>query len=355
MILQVTLAYQKFNIWKTRVTDKSTLLTENEEDNELISFLPETFSSKYFNCYDDVLTVVQVLGDLKIDLEMSHQTDNTNSSAEALTNGTLANDVLLEIQAHIRWFMKRSGYLKRCLREYEEVLAKTIDGKDEALRLAAMFQNQRPFQGRSFNFTHESLLVMQDEKEVERIYKKYSFDKISKLNYLKSFDPDEQSSAITNINSFVGRIQHRLTEPLRDRIQKIRRELQKEYENAFKMATVLQRFLPNQAFYSPAKSIRIWRLPSPNLENPERYEDTGKEYWKVWDQNVDMNAFTEKHLPRHVEAGLDSFCDQLLDVLDGFNNQLQLNKDGLLLALERVQEAYENYMQMRQVQHQFVL
>lgn len=350
MNMKVTLANQNFRLFQRRLADRDLLKTGDKDQDELIQYLPERFTAKNNNCYNDIVTLMVYLEDLRKDLEKINTVEYLSRNT---TNGTFVYE---EIQDHIHWFLKKSAHLQRCLQEYHVALTKTQDWLDATIKLVDNFQDQKPFSGQSFNFTAESHLIEQDEKEVAKIYQRYSIAQISKLHYLRHFDPDEQSSEVTtNINTFVDRIQNRLTEPLRDRIQKIRRDLQKEYENCFEIATNLQRYLPERTFYVAAGAIKIWRIPSPNLENPERYEDTGTEYWKVWNRDMDMEKFTEKDLPRHVAAGLESFCNELLEVLDGFEQQLLLHKQKLLTALERVQEAYDEYIVMRKIEHQFVL
>ena len=58
---------------------------------------------------------------------------------------------------------------------------------------------------------------------------------------------------------------------------------------------------------------------------------------------------------RYIAEGLGEFCDPLVDVLDEFDQQLQLNKQRLLTSIEKMQKAYADYERNRQIDHQFVL
>jgi len=68
---------------------------------------------------------------------------------------------------------------------------------------------------------------------------------------------------------------------------------------------------------------------------------------------VDVFAATEAD--RYIAEGLGEFCDPLVDVLDEFDQQLQLNKQRLLTSIEKMQKAYADYERNRQIDHQFVL
>ena len=57
----------------------------------------------------------------------------------------------------------------------------------------------------------------------------------------------------------------------------------------------------------------------------------------------------------HVAEGLGAFCDPLVDVLDEFEQQLQLSKQRLLNSIKKMQKAHADYEHQRRIDHQFVL
>ena len=94
---------------------------------------------------------------------------------------------------------------------------------------------------------------------------------------------DEQSSeVISHIENFVERIKSRLTDPLRQRIQKINKEVERAYGTALQKAATLEAYLAEQTFYSKSERMNIWGIPVANLENPERFTLEGREHWKVF-------------------------------------------------------------------------
>jgi len=76
---------------------------------------------------------------------------------------------------------------------------------------------------------------------------------------------------------------------------------------------------------------------------------------QVWRREVPVDVFADTEADRYVAEGLDAFCDPLVDVLDEFEQQLQLNKQRLVTSIEKMQRAHADYEQRRQINHQFVL
>ena len=68
-----------------------------------------------------------------------------------------------------------------------------------------------------------------------------------------------------------------------------------------------------------------------------------------------MDVFAATQADRYVAEGLGAFCDPLVDVLDEFDQQLQLNRQRLLTSIEKMQKAHSDYERQRQIDHQFVL
>jgi len=76
---------------------------------------------------------------------------------------------------------------------------------------------------------------------------------------------------------------------------------------------------------------------------------------QVWRREVPVDEFADSDADRYVSEGLSAFCDPLVDVLDEFEQQLQLNKQRLLTSIEKMQKAHDDYEYSRQMEHQFVL
>ena len=76
---------------------------------------------------------------------------------------------------------------------------------------------------------------------------------------------------------------------------------------------------------------------------------------QVWRREVPVDVFAATDAERFVAEGLGAFCDPLVDVLDEFEQQLQLNKQRLLTSIEKMQKAHVDYEHHRQIDHQFVL
>ena len=68
-----------------------------------------------------------------------------------------------------------------------------------------------------------------------------------------------------------------------------------------------------------------------------------------------LDVFADAEASRYVSEGLGAFCDPLVDILDEFEQQLQLNKQRLLTSIEKMQREYDEYQHRRLIDHQFVL
>jgi len=58
---------------------------------------------------------------------------------------------------------------------------------------------------------------------------------------------------------------------------------------------------------------------------------------------------------RHVAEGLGAFCEPLVDVLDEFEQQLQLNRRRLVTSIDKMHSVHADYEHDRLIDHQFVL
>jgi len=76
---------------------------------------------------------------------------------------------------------------------------------------------------------------------------------------------------------------------------------------------------------------------------------------QVWRREVPVDVFAATDAERYVAEGLGAFCDPLVDVLDEFEQQLQLSKQRLLNSIKKMQKAHADYEHQRRIDHQFVL
>ncbi len=67
-----------------------------------------------------------------------------------------------------------------------------------------------------------------------------------------------------------------------------------------------------QVFYDHASRMKIWRVPEPHLENPEKYSDRGREYWQVWNREVPIDTFARHEAPKYVEVSEDHVVQHVI-------------------------------------------
>ncbi|KAK2165438.1 hypothetical protein LSH36_50g03009 [Paralvinella palmiformis] len=309
------------------------------------SFLPRRYTLKYDDCVPRIKVLSDSLGGIIETL-----------STRPIAGSNLTN-VTSEYRLGLAEFRRASVYVKQCIAEYKDRMYAVFGWKSKALREADDFIEQSSFFGETFNFTEECRIVEADEKEVDAILLKYSYAAISKLDYLRHFDPDEQTSAVvSHIKTFTNRIKHRLTDPLRERLYNIRRTLKTKYEMGMRLAGQFEPYFEPFYYYQKAQDMTIWRVPLMNLENPDRVSDTGREMWKIWNrEQVDTATFVKQHAPKYIREGLNTYCQPLQKTLDEFEEQLFLDQDRLLNSLNRVHKEQERYLTKRKIDHKFVL
>lgn len=141
-------------------------------------------------------------------------------------------------------YMSKDQQVGHCLDEYHNVLENTANWFKNVLEDTDHLINQKIFTGNVYNYTKEEALLQKDENLVEMFYYKYAYDKIKKLEFLKHFQTDGHSSeVVANINSFVEKIESRLTDPLVTRIRRVRKDLEMYYITALRKASILERYL----------------------------------------------------------------------------------------------------------------
>ena len=325
---------------------------------DLLRYIPSNFVGKRPECKSDIAKLSSDLESIAMILEVSENwTDSFNWENQTELNSQVA-DVQM-VDTHIKSYLRRSDSVTRCLVEYNDILGKTNVWKDKALSMAKEFHDEASLvSSDTFNYHVEIKDIENDENEVEKLISKYGSAKISKLDLLNRFDPDQQqqsSSDLAHVNYFVDRIQAHLTGPLRSRIQKMRKDLQVYYELALKAVNHLEIYFEPNIFYPKASKMKIWRVPLPNFEKPREIHDNAREFWKVWNRDTSMKSFVSADAPKFIAEGLLAFCNPLLHELDKFEQQLQLNKQKLLLSIQKMHVSRGDYKKKQIIDHHFVM
>ncbi|NPA72570.1 MAG: hypothetical protein GXO35_07045 [Gammaproteobacteria bacterium] len=331
IVMKGTIAYKIFDLFHDKLSNKQAPK----------SHLPRNFTLKHRGCIPRMKILSNSLQNIVLMLSADAQAINFSSAFHVYTTELVQ-------------FRKASLFVQQCISEYRDRMYAVSAWKTKAMEYADQFIDQSSFFGETFNFTEESAIVESDEKEVDAILLRYAYARISKLDYLRHFDPDEQgSTVVSHIKTFTNRIKMRLTDPLRERLYDIKRLLQTKYEQGMQLASQFEPYFEPFYYYRKAKDMIIWRVPLANLENPER---TGREIWKIWNrEQVDTALFVKLHASRYISQGLNTYCHPLQKTLDEFEEQLFLDQDKLLNSLSRVHKEQERYLIKREIDHKFVL
>lgn len=261
------------------------------------------------------------------------------------------------LSRHMTSFIDQIVNLRGCLKEYDDVVSDTYKWFMRVGYDTTELSKDTLFSGKVYNFTTESMKVRADWENVAKMLYGYSYGTISKLKYLSHFssDNEESSEVLSNIDQFIDKIKTELTHPLRQRVNKIRQQLYVYYTEALSKTAELEQYLRPFIFYEKSTMMIIWKVPSPNVEFPDRFHDKGREHWKVWNRDKTIADFSKTIAPAFIIEGLDSFCHPLIAQLDNFEEQLILSKQKLITAMSKIEDAYHAYMKKREIDHTFVL
>ena len=180
----------------------------------LVKKLPKRLFIRNDQCYNHLSSVASILNETALVLE-----NLETPTGDGPSLGPFDEAEVKVIRRNTIHYMSMLNEVTHCVGEFVTALDKTEKW------LEAMPKNLRTLEqpgarlGTNYNFTHEAQILEQDERDVRELYHKYINARTKKLSYLEHFKPDDQSSTVlSNINTFVERIEDRLTGPLRMRI-----------------------------------------------------------------------------------------------------------------------------------------
>ena len=361
--MKCTLAQINLDRFRMRIENRTLLVADigsGSTVTEFLKFVPANFVGKRPECKQDMKVLSEDLAGIA---KVFEATDRWGSPSEISENQTMREQQVTDIkpiESRLKKFLEKSDIVSKCLTGFSEILEKIITWKETAQAMTREILDESSLVSKEmFDFKTEVKDVENDEKEIEKLVSLYGSAKISKMDLLNRFDPDEHASSgdrnAMHVNTFVGRIHTHLTEPLRLRIHKIRKDLQSFYDSMMLKALNLDAYLEPHTFYLKASKMKIWRLPMPNLEKPKEIHDQAREFWKVWSREVTMKQFVQNDATKFIAEGLSTFSTPLLNELDKFEQQLQLNKEKLLLSIQRMQTCRKEYLKKQVIDHNFVL
>ncbi|ELT92340.1 hypothetical protein CAPTEDRAFT_191217 [Capitella teleta] len=364
--VRITLAHANFKNFLRIINKTSSNEVTDPEKLELLEFLPRRYTIWEKQCnlgmnklMDNLEIIKDALYKLGAELHGGKPGDS-EGRIRVLRNEEMngrIQEISKEVLRLVRTYLRKSHNVEKCVTEYQETLENVNKWIESARALSEKYTPEnRQRSAAIFNYTQEVKIIETDENDVQKLFHDYSYARISRLHMLKHFNPEGRSSEVlSHLNVFINKIQSRVTEPLRKRIESIRSDLQLHYKTGFKRAAELEKYITEHSFYDKASKMDIWRIPTPNLESPDRFNDKAQEFWTVWNRDVSIDDFTNKALDAHIQEGLDAFCGPLLTIIDGFEEQLLVNKQKILAALTKINNVERAYIKLLEIDHLFVL
>jgi len=358
--MKAALAEKSIDRFRERTQDKKLLAADFDGTTvENLQLIP-TQIIKRLECRQSLKNISEDLKSMATILGVSEGWRDDGDGEDPVAARVRHVAQVKNVDIKIRNYLKKSETVWNCLDEYSETLKNVMAWRETAKTLAEDFRNEAP--GEVFNFTAEVQDIDRDQRQIEGLLKRYAAAKITKQQLLDQFDVEKRSSTdsdhIAHVNLFVDRILQYLTEPLRQRIIKMRKNLQSSYEQSLKRALQLDPYVEDgvlSSWHPKVERMKIWRIPTANLEFPQNIQDKAREFWNVWNRETPMHTFVRKEANQFIAQGLSEFCHPLIERLDNFEQQLQLNKNKLTTSMTKIQNLRISYVESQRIDHRFVL
>ena len=156
---------------------------------------------------------------------------------------------LKNIKAH----NDKYSQLHRCLDEYPKALEGVLQWQREALQNIEDQFDGEPFDSILFDYDENVKPLIKDEDDLMELLRKYSFGKITKLKYLKTYAREEHGAVLESMADFIENIETDIITPLTERLDSMQELLLTYYIEALEHATSFERYLKPNTFYNSAK------------------------------------------------------------------------------------------------------
>ena len=219
--------------------------------------------------------------------------------AERAKTGSTRSDEIERLNKDMNVYNNLYGETDKCIHEYWWILDKIVSWLDEH-----KVENINDTNNEDLNKQNKTIAQFADNQEklktdrelVETNLLQYSLNQIEKLTYLEAITEtpeNEETTLQSKIDVFTNRVESKTVQPLKEMITNARTQLETEYKEALNFAVDIDNYMKKNYFYQGVTGMNIWKLPSPNVDepsNPTYFRET-LELWKIWDQNMPLKEF----------------------------------------------------------------
>ena len=240
-------------------------------DYNAFSFTPQRLARQSEQCQNDVYHFTNDTGKIKRDLSSLLEKWKTWNSS---TNEAEVKTILRNLDVNLHKYETRFELLK------ENCFDNFTDAVEEIRKLNETHQVQVNIFTDieyTFNFTEESKEIKTEEKSFEWLLVQFlKLGNMTKSELEGNLTEDEMDERITAINNFINKVKFRLTERLREGLDKARDDITDWYRDVLVKAAHMTEFMSPNFLEERLSQMEIWKSPVVILFEEDQLENTCK-------------------------------------------------------------------------------
>ncbi|CAD5112317.1 DgyrCDS1543 [Dimorphilus gyrociliatus] len=293
----------------------------------------------------------------------AEQCDEYKKKNIFLINSIIRTLSLLDAK-QLKWEFKRdySSLSKNgkeymgCLEEYYSIVKHFGEWQEEKEKsIKALLRDEGLFpEIQNFDFEAEWEEIDYVKEKVLDFMEEYMKHSTNKLDNKHNLDSSIINQAISNINSFIRKIQTRLVDTMRNKVSVTSRSIKSGYSDAIER---IERIFPYQSekgreiLSSISQNLSIWWRPRANVEEPST-PYRGDLYLSI---PSNLTTFREKLLEINLQEILDEYFAPVRSSLAHFENFMSDLEANLIKPLQQLSTSINDYIIKTKINEKFVL
>ncbi|CAD5112318.1 DgyrCDS1544 [Dimorphilus gyrociliatus] len=243
-----------------------------------------------------------------------------------------------------------------CLEEYYSIVKHFGEWQEEKEKsIKALLRDEGLFpEIQNFDFEAEWEEIDYVKEKVLDFMEEYMKHSTNKLDNKHNLDSSIINQAISNINSFIRKIQTRLVDTMRNKVSVTSRSIKTGYSDAIER---IERIFPYQSgkgreiLSSISQNLSIWWRPRANVEEPST-PYRGDLYLRI---PSNLTTFREKLLEINLQEILDEYFAPVRSSLAHFENFMSDLEANLIKPLQQLSTSINDYIIKTKINEKFVL
>ena len=338
----VKLVLAKHNIKTLNDTIRNRLRRAHNGGDSLLNSLPYTIYPHDEYCNGNVTKLSATLTALTYNVGRLVKNSSQNISIHSL-HGDITD------------YFKYSEQVVKCITAYETILREVQDWNDRVAdnveRLLSIHQKEKV----TTNFGDKIERIEGADRELQLLLLKYALDVISVQEFLENLNNHHGTSRMpAEIENLLNAIETELFRPLHERLQDIKKDTIKNYDELFGQIAKLKPFFSRSYFYTASQHVNIQRNPEPDLDHPDKYDSKSRDFRKATEDETTIEHFLNFQLPSQMRKGVSNYCAKLQSTID--ETEAELTDIGRKVEdfANEARKRHDEFMRTIQIDHQFI-